>query len=438
MLQREESGQLPGRAASRHRSVPVRAGEIVGRQPELGAVERFLDETARAPSGLLFDGEPGIGKTHVWAAGVRAAEERGYCVSVARPAGTETQLSFAALGDLLAPFLDEVLPRLPVPQRRALEVALLLSEPQGRPLEQRAVATGLLGALRVLTDASPVVVAIDDLQWLDAASARALEFASRRLELERLGILAAARVEGLDESASWLTSALGDDRLSRIHLAPLSRDALSRLLRSRLAVTFSPATLHRLYQVSGGNPFFALEVARALQSGTAELGPGGRLQTVGEIQHLIGDRLTMLPAETTQALAAAAALPRPTVKLVGSAIDSEVNLALRPAVEAGVIELCDGQIGFAHPLLASAAYGGLEATARRSMHRRLAAIVGEAEERARHLALAAEGPDESVAAALDEAARGARARGAPEAAADLGEQALRLTPPIGQRTPTVA
>ena len=167
----------------------------MGREAELESIGRFLDDVARAPSVLVLEGDAGIGKTTLWTAGVRATRDRGYVVLASRPAESETQLSFAALGDLLADVAD-VLTELPSPQRHALEVALLLSEPGGaapRPASCRSrVAQCSARAERT----RPFVVAIDDVQWLVATSANLLEFALRRVQTEQIGALLSWRSGG--------------------------------------------------------------------------------------------------------------------------------------------------------------------------------------------------------------------------------------------------
>ena len=172
----------------------ARTVEVVGRDSELAMVTAFLDALASGPSGLLLEGEAGIGKTTVWAAGVAGAAARSYIVLRARPAESEATLAFAVLGDLVDGVLVRVLPQLPPPQRRALEVALLMEDPAGSPPEQRAICLAFLSVIRLLSASGPVVVAIDDLQWADGPSAAALEFALRRFGSEPVGLLASVRI----------------------------------------------------------------------------------------------------------------------------------------------------------------------------------------------------------------------------------------------------
>ena len=161
-------------------------GEVVGREAELEALAAFLDGSSDIPGAFLLEGEAGIGKTTLWRRGIELAAARSYRVLSCGPSGSETQLSFAGLGDLLRDVLDEVLTPLPEPQRRALAIALLLEDTNGPPPDQLAVALAFLGALRALALHSQVVVAVDDVQWLDRSSAFVLEFALRRLREERV------------------------------------------------------------------------------------------------------------------------------------------------------------------------------------------------------------------------------------------------------------
>ena len=171
---------------------------VLGRGREVGVVAAFLDGLPSGPSGLLLEGEAGIGKTTVWAAGVADAAARSYLVLSSRPAESEATLSFAGLGDLLSGVLERVLAGLPPPQQHALQVALLLEDPAGRPPEHGAVCAAFLGVIRALAAQSPLVIAVDDLQWLDGPTAVALGYVLRRLGTEPVGLLASARVSAGD------------------------------------------------------------------------------------------------------------------------------------------------------------------------------------------------------------------------------------------------
>ena len=417
-------------AAEARPEVPGRQGiaEIVGRDAELESIGRFLDDVARAPSVLLLEGDAGIGKTTLWTAGVRATRDRGYVVLASRPAESETQLSFAALGDLLADVAD-VLTELPSPQRHALEVALLLSEPGGAAPDQRAVAAGLLSALRTLSGRGPVVVAIDDVQWLDATSAKLLEFALRRVHTEQIGALLSWRSGGGDPLPLGLGNTLRDHAVRRVEVGPLGLGAIHEIVLARVGVAFARPVLRRIVETSGGNPFFAVELARTLGELRTPLGPGDALPVPAELRALVTGRLAAFPESTRDALLVTAALSKPSIPLLRAAIQDDPELLLAPVFEANLLERDGGAVVFAHPLLASAAYLQASPARRRDLHRRLAEIVAYPEERARHLALATEGPDEEVALALEEGARSAYSHGATHAAVELCAHARRLTPP---------
>ena len=265
-----------------------------------------------------------------------------------------------------------------------------------------------------------MLVAVDDLQWLDPPTALVLEFVARRLAAEPVGLLLAERAAGDGDPPLGLGRS--DLELVRVRLGPLSTGALHRLLRRRLDVALPRPALHRVHAASGGNPFYALELVRALQSRRGRIQPGRPLPVPETLEAILRERLEVLPLRARKVLAAAAALARPTEAIL------EDSLALEQAFEAGIIELSDGDVRFSHPLLASAAYTSIPAADRRRLHRHLAEVVSDSEERARHLALGAEEPNEEVADALDDAAREAAARGAPAAAAELVELAIRLTP----------
>jgi DNA-binding CsgD family transcriptional regulator/Cdc6-like AAA superfamily ATPase len=405
------------------------AEAIVGREREIASLEAFLDAVPLGPTVLLIEGEPGIGKTTLWTRALEAARERSYLVLASHPVESETKLSFAAMGDLLEGVPEEVLSALPAPQARALDVALLRAE-AGRPPDRRAVSLAVLGILRLLAGDRPVLVALDDAQWLDAPSAGAVQFALRRLGGEPVGAIVVLRAGSGQEDLLGLGRTLPPERLRRLRLEAMGPEEIDRLLRARLEGGVSRATLRQVHDLSGGNPFFALEVGLALaRSGTRPL-PGRPLPVPEDLRELVRDRLRRLPKAAREVAEVAAVLSRPTVQLVEAALggDGRVAAGLERAVQAGLIELQGDRIRFTHPLFASGVYSESSRERRCGLHTQLAAILTDPEERARHLALGAEGPDADVASALDEAAERALARGAPEAAAELSEMALRLTP----------
>jgi predicted ATPase len=219
--------------------------EIVGRERERAAIGAFLEAAAQRPAVLMLEGVAGIGKTTLWARGVVEARERGLAVLEARPVEREARLSFAGVADLMRDVVEEVLPELPAPQRDALAVALLLERPEGALPESRAVAAALVSALRVLARVRGVVVAVDDVQWLDTPSAGALAFALRRLRSEAVGFLLAQR-RGAAAGLLDLDRPPGSEMVERVSVGPLSLAALQHLLRVRLAVNLPRPALRRV------------------------------------------------------------------------------------------------------------------------------------------------------------------------------------------------
>jgi DNA-binding CsgD family transcriptional regulator len=405
------------------------AGQIVGRGAELDAIDRFLERLAHGSAGLALEGLPGIGKTTVWRRVFERAAERSLVVLSCRAVEAEAKLAFASLADLLEPVAAVVLPRLPEPQRIALEVALMRASPQGAPPSDRAVATAVLSSLRILTETAPLVLAIDDEQWLDRASAEALAFALRRIGDRRVGVAVTVRVDDDRARDPLALDAALAERLERCRLGPLSLSALHHIIRAHVDHVFPRPALRRIADASGGNPFFALELARALKEAGAHPRPGEPLPVPDTLTSLIVHRLRRLPVRARAVLLLASAAAAPTVALLRRAVGvGDANDALARAEQARVLEMHEGRVRLTHPLLAAAVISSASPTMRRDAHRRLAALVTAPEERARHLALAAEHPDADVARALDEAAALARRRGAPDAAAELQEQAARLTP----------
>ncbi len=392
---------------------------IVGRRPEL---ERLAALTDGAEPGVrvgALTGAAGMGKTTLWRHAVDRARDAGHVVLTTQPAETEAHLSYAGLSDLLRDVDDQHLERLPVPQRLALEVALLRREPEGIAGGTRAVGGGLLSVVRDLAARQPVLVAVDDAQWLDAATAVALAYALRRLDDDsRANALVAIRVE--DTRPRTFVDAVAPDRRVDVPLGPLNVASIHAILKAQLGWAPTRPTLVRLVAACGGNPFYALETARELD----RLGRPTRadeLPVPEDVRTLVRERLARLPQKTRTALLEAACLAAPTTDVVS-------DEALGPAEEAGVIDVTpEGRIAFAHPLFAAGVRDTASRADRRRVHRRLAEAVTETEARARHFALAASGADAEAASKLDAAAQLASARGAPEAAAELAELALRLT-----------
>jgi DNA-binding CsgD family transcriptional regulator len=397
---------------------------IIGREKELAATGRLLDRAAEGAAALVLDGEAGIGKTTLWLEAVGAADARGFRVLQARPAESEATLSYSAVADLVGAAFDETESELPPLQRRALEAALLLAETD-EPADARTTSAALVAVLHALASQGPVLLAVDDVQWLDAASEQALAFAARRLPAG-LALLVARRVESDADLPLGLARALPDDRCERVVVGPLSLAALHHVIRGRLGTSLSRPLLIRLADTSGGNPFFALEIARALERDEGGHEP---LPVPRSVEDLVAARVAALSRDARIVVLAAAALSQPTVATVVEAFDGEgdARAAVIEAEDAGVVVAGRERIRFTHPLLASVIYRSAARERRRRLHERLATVVVDPEERARHLALGTTRADEDVAAEIERAAARAARRGAPQAAADLLAASARLT-----------
>ena len=396
---------------------------ILGREAELAAADRFFDSAPQGPTALLIEGEAGIGKTTIWHEAVRRGASTSR-VLVSRASENETKLSFTVLTDLLEPALDDAADDLPAPQRRALEAALLREDvTDGTRLDARAVSLGVLGVLRSLAALGPVTLAIDDLQWTDPPSARCLAFALRRMVGEQITVVATRRITPQLQDPLDLAKTV--PATQRLLLGPVDVDVLGRLLRRSVGAFPHPLAV-RIHDAAGGNPFFGLEIGRALVRLGVRPSAGEPLPVPEDLQALLRAHLSVLGAHAQEVLLIAASTTAPTVALV-KAMGGRVA-ALEEAAGEGVIMIRGPAIEFTHPLLAFSVYSGASSTSRRIIHARFAEISTDPEEKARHLALSSSGPDPQVAEVLDLAVIQARARGAPQAAAELGELALAATP----------
>jgi ATP/maltotriose-dependent transcriptional regulator MalT len=405
---------------------------VLGRDVELSAIEAWLRRAAADPAAngrttgvFVIDGEPGIGKTTLWAAGTHRARRAGWQVLTCRPVRSDAAMPHVALADLLRPVPAEAFGSLPGPQRRALNVALLREEAGDGDLEPRAVGTALTTLLGTVAEAGPLMLAADDAQWLDQASARALAFALRRLVDRKLAVMAAIRTEGPGTGRPGvfapIESALSPDAPQRLHVGSLSVAAIHQLFQQSLGTSFPRPVLVKIHRAAGGNPFYAMEIGReVLRRGLPRAGQP--LPVPDDHRELTLLRLRRLPPLTRDLLAAVAAMP--------SAAASDLDLAaLAPAETAGIVAVrAGGRVEFTHPLFGSALYSSLPEGVRRDLHRQLAERTASPEERAWHLALAAGGPDDATAAELDRAAAVASARGAADVAVELTELAWQLTP----------
>jgi DNA-binding CsgD family transcriptional regulator len=407
---------------------PITIPTLFGRDADLAIARQFLEAASAGPASLVLEGEPGIGKTSLWLSTLVAAQARSWAVLTAQPGESEAALSFSALTDLLSGVGHEDLDTLPGPQRRAVDIALLRIDHEGALPDHRALATGFLSVLVGLARRSPVLVAVDDAQWLDGPSCRVLEFAIRRLTAVPVGIAISGRSDAAGVP-SGLRHALPAHATFHLQLGPLKVDELHRMIENRLGASFPRRVLLRVAETSAGNPLFALEIARALRASDRHPRPGEALPIPTTLADLVAQRLADLPSETRELLSFVSATANPTLDLLDSiAAPQRAVDVLDHAETAGILSIDGQRVRFTHPLLAAGVWSSTMPSARLRLHRRLSELVADPEERARHLAALVGDSDESVALALAVAARRALERGAPDAAGDLYEQAMRLTP----------
>ena len=401
---------------------------MLGRDADIAALERFLDRVAATGGALVIDGEAGIGKTTIWREALERATRRAFRVLVARPAEAEADLSYAALTDLLAAAYEQVGDELPLPQRRALDVALLGAESDGQA-DARTTADGVPRSPESARRRESRVVALDDVQWLDRASERALEFAVRRLP-PRVNVLAARRCHGESDVPLDLRQAFADESIERVALGPLSAAALYHLIRGELGTAPPRPCSSGSTSASGGNPFYALEIARALARQAETATTGDPLPIPDNLQELVLARMRELsPAGRDAALVAAA--------LLASHRHDGCRRARCARGRRGRDRRARG--GRDHrrrarpdPVRPSAVRlgrlrGGLTRATAPAPPAALR-VVSDPEERARHLAESAQQADSAIAAEIERAADRASRRGAQDAAARLYGAAARLTP----------
>jgi DNA-binding CsgD family transcriptional regulator/predicted negative regulator of RcsB-dependent stress response len=399
------------------------AGDPISRDVELAAIESFLERPANGVAALVVEGAIGIGKTTLWQAGIVMARDRGFTVLGSRPAETERMLANVGLQDLFGDVSRDALASLPSPQRSAFLAAVVMEGEAEGLVDPRAVGLAVLSLLPRLAGGGPLLVAIDDDQWLDASSAATLAFALRRVRGQSIHLLLARR-SGTAPSAS-LEETLEIIDLVRLMVGPMSVGGIQSMCSERLGYVPRRAALVQLHEASGGNPFYALELARVqrVDKGTH---PAGPMVVPPSLERLLRSRLAALDRAGQQALLLVAAHGRLPIGLqepLGLAMDD-----IDAARTARIVELDGDTIRFTHPMLASVIYQDAAPHERRAAHTRLATAVHDPVQRARHLALGTDLPSDAVAGSLETAAGIARDRGMPLAAADLAAHALRLTP----------
>jgi DNA-binding CsgD family transcriptional regulator len=396
---------------------------LIGRRDECAILDRLVDALRAGESrALVVRGEAGVGKTALLEYLAANAQCR-----IARSAGvqSEMELAFAGVHQLCMPMLDQ-LDQLVAPQRSALNVALGMAE--GPAPDRFLVGLAVLNLLSDVAARQPLLCLVDDEQWLDRASADVLAFVARRLGTESVGIVFAARAPS-DAVAG----------LPGLVLRGLRGADARALLDSKLTAPLDPRVRDQIVAETGGNPLALLELPRGLSADDLAGGFGlpGAVRLSAEVEDAFRLRIDALPVETRRLLLLAAAEPTGDSALMWRAASRlEIGTdAAGPAIEAELISFAT-RVKFRHPLVRSAAYRSAPLQDRQQVHRALAAATDaqqDPDRRAWHLANAASGPDEDVAAELERSAERAQARGGVGAAAAFLERAASLTIDPAQR-----
>jgi len=402
----------------------ARVEALLGRERELAVLQRVLDSARDGDGGVLVvHGDPGVGKTAL----LEHAAQAGRDFRVIRTTGVEgeEELDYAAVQQLCSPIL-ELGEHLPDPQREALDVAF--GRTAGSAPNSLFFALAVLSLLSDAAEQKPLLCVIDDAQWLDAASARALAFVGRRLLAERIVLAFATR----DEGGVFA-------RFPQLEVKPLGRRDARALLESVLAARLDEPVLERIVAETGGNALAILELPRGLTPAQLAGGFGlpSALPLSAGIEHTFRRRLARLPPDARRFLLLAAAEPLGDPALLWrSARLSGIPETAAQLVESEGLLTVDGAASFRHPLVRSAAYSSASAKERQDVHRALAEVTDpgtDPDRYAWHRGQAAVGPDEEVAEELDRSAARAQARGGLAAAAAFLERSAELTLEPGRR-----
>ncbi len=385
--------------------------------------ERRLSEAG----GVVLYGPLGMGKSVAIRGLAARARGRGLTVLSATTGAGDGDLPFGTLTDLLSPVPDSVLDELPRPQRTAVRSVLRREPMPPAGADPLALRLGVLGALRAMGAANRVLLVVDGAQWVDRASAELLGYAARRLDGVPVSALVAERAEPADGPSHG--GALCPGQPVEIELPPLDLPELSRLLARRGGRTLPHWMVRQINEHSAGNPLFALEIVRAIDRLDRLPSRDEPLPVPNRLRAGFADRLDHLSPAERDVLTLTALAARPGVRLLCRAADAAAETHIATLAAARVLEVDGDALRFTHPLLGAAVRAECGAEQRRAAHDRLAKATADPVERARHLALAHQGPDETLASMLVNAAEHARRRGAAEVAATLARLAVERTPP---------
>jgi DNA-binding CsgD family transcriptional regulator len=387
--------------------------ELLEREEESALLDALVDRLHDGGGALVVRGEAGIGKSVLLQRVRKRAAARGARPLVTGGVESEAEFAFAGLHQLLLPVIG-ALAQLPDSQRQTLEAALGLGADY-KPDPYR-VAVAAFQLICEVAESVPLVLIVDDAHWLDRSTLSVLAFIGRRLEAEHVALVAAIR--------SGQSPPLDDARLPTLDLERLSAPAAARLL-DRSAPELHPVLRARVLAESSGNPLALVELARSMGRSGEQLSPPSTTLTA-RLERAFAGRLRDLSPETRAGLLAAALDSRASLDEIARSSGAALEY-LQPAVEADLVEITDEGVRFRHPLIRSAMRQAASAQQVLEMYRALADVVADPERRLWHRAMAARGPDENIAAALEQHARQAAARGAVIVAGAALERAAALT-----------
>lgn len=397
-------------------------GVMIGRERELQMVAAVLEQATGSPAALIIDGDAGIGKTTLCRAAADTATNRGFSVFTTSGAAAEISLAWAGLADLLSGMDDRFLDELSALHQKALRSIMTGDAASGG--DERLVASAFRAALETHSRQRPVLIVVDDAQWLDDSSRLVIGFAVRRLRGPVAVLVAYRSGESGNHDWSWAKPA-DPQALTRMTLGPLGLSDMQAMVEAHTPSPLPRPALERIHRLSAGNPFYALELARTL----GEKGDAGLGALPPTLATLIQDRIGELDTTTAAIMTTIAAAFEPTIDLVASATERDPNDLvgrLQPLEKRGIVTFDGLRIKFTHPLIASGVLAATDTSELHRIHRRLADVVTQPESRARHLAMSATHADPETCAALDAAAEGAAARAAFSTAAELVVLAINL------------
>jgi DNA-binding CsgD family transcriptional regulator len=408
----------------------IAAFDPVGRDAELQKLDDFIASVREGAAAVVVSGVAGIGKTVLLRLAAERATAKGMRALVTRCAEAEMPIDFGALADLIEDGSRELDDELSGQQRESLAAAFGHGQArQARP-DWLVLARATLATLRGLARRGPLIIAVDDMQWLDPGSRRVLTYALRRAADMPIGLIATVRDRHTASDTLGLADVVATGRVGVVELGPLSLGAIQHLVSARFGVHTARPTMARIHRASGGNPMFALEFARMAINDHPGV-QAAPMSVPSSLEQLVQARLSTFQGPVVRLLEIVAMLERPTLPQLAKALgdDAIAEGLLDEAVRAeALVAGGDGLIRFTHPLVAAGMYFAIGPGRRRALHRHLAGIVTSAEARGRHAALASSAPHAATADLVEQGAEAAAARGALDLAAELMTEAARLTP----------